>query len=99
MAGSRSWGSADLTTGPFDEILHRVRAAVPELRIERLVSTWPADDDNVYWLQHAGLEVQVDTPPDGKLPVLVETNSSRVEAGTVEAAASLIIGLLGGGTD
>lgn len=99
MAGSRSWGSADQTSGPFDEILHRVRAAIPELRVERLVGTWQADDDNVYWLQHAGIEVQVDTLPDGGLPVLVETDNSRLEAGTVEAAASLIIDLLGGGAD
>ena len=54
---------------------------------------------NVYWLQNAGIEVQVDMPPDGKLPVLVETDNTRLEAGTVEAAASLIIDLLAGGTD
>jgi hypothetical protein len=99
MAGSRTWGSADLTSGPFDEILHKVRATFPELRVERLVGTWAADDDNVYWLKREGIEVQVDTHPGGELPVLVETDISRLEAGTVEAAASLIIDLFGGGTD
>lgn len=99
MAGSRNWGSADLTSGPFDEVLHKVRAAIPDLRVERLVGTWPGDDDNVYWLQHAGIEVQVDTHPGGRLPVLVETDSIRLEPGTVEAAASLIIDVLCGGAD
>lgn len=96
MAGTRSWRSADLTGGPFDEILRRVRAAIPELRVERLVGTYPTDDDNVYWLHHAGAQVQVDTPAEGRLPVLVEADNTRLELGTVDAAASLIIDLLAG---
>ncbi len=99
MAGSRSWGAADITSGPFDEVLHKVRAAIPDLRVERLVGTWPGDDDNLYWLQHAGIEVRVGTHPGGRLPVLVETDNIRLEPGTVEAAASLIIDLLGCGAD
>jgi hypothetical protein len=95
VTGSKAWGPNDRTGGPIDEVLRRVRGAAAETQIERLVGTWPADDDNVYWIRHAGVEVQVDTLPAGALPALVETDRGCQTAGTVEAATSLILAGLG----
>jgi len=95
MSGSKTWGANDRTGGPIDDVLRRVRGGVSEIHVERLVGTWSADDDNVSWIRHADAEVQVDTLPGGALPALVETDSGRHTAVTVEAATSLILAGLG----
>lgn len=91
MAGSKIWSAEDRTGGPLDDILDAVRAAIPKLHVERLVGTWPADDDNVYWLQHEGREVQVDTQDDGRLPTTIEVDDRRLDTSTVTAAVSFIV--------
>lgn len=77
--------------GVFDDI----RAAWPDLVVERLVGTWPADDDNVFWLTRSGPEVQIDTHEDGQPPFIVESDHGRFETSSRAAAAERAIRDLG----
>ena len=79
MAGARVWSADDRTGGPIDEVFTDLRREFPDLVIERLVGTYLADDDNVFWLcigppqSLRGKEsVQVDTKPGGRPPFLLE---------------------------
>jgi hypothetical protein len=86
MAGARMWGARDRTGGPIDEVFADLRGEFPDLVIERLVGTYPADDDNVFWLsigpslRFRGKEsLQVDTYPGGRPPFLMEGERQRGE--------------------
>jgi hypothetical protein len=80
----------------LDDVLDDVRALVPDLHVERLVGTWAADDDNVYWLGHGGVEVQIDTCEGGQPPFVVESTRGRFETTSKAAAAHYVIDDLGG---
>jgi hypothetical protein len=41
-------GADDLTGGPLDGILGKIRAAHSTVRVTRMVGTFPTDDDNVF---------------------------------------------------
>src|SRR6266480_2683470 len=101
MAGARAWTSDDRTGGPIDEMFARLRSEFRELVIERLVGTYPADDDNVFWLSlgpsprfRGGESVQLDTWPDGRPPFLLEGEQQRGEyvktSDPLEALAILV---------
>ena len=78
--------------GVFDDI----RAVLPDLVVERLVGTWPADDDNVFWLCRGGMEVQIDTHEAGQPPFVVESVHGRFETSSRAAAANRATRDLGG---
>lgn len=86
MAGARVWSADDCTGGPIDEVFAGLRREFPDLAIERLVGTHPADDDNVFWIsvrlspRFRGWEsVQVDTYPGGRPPFLLEGDRHLLE--------------------
>lgn len=95
---TRPWGEDDLTGGPLDVVLQRVRASVPDLVVERLVVMHPNDDDNVYLLGNAtGRDlVQVDTYPDGQPTFFIEA-ADRAETADVTTAAAMIVRALASG--
>jgi hypothetical protein len=76
MSSARPWTAEDRTGGELDELLALVRSHVPAVEIERFVGTYPADDDNVYWVRHLGTEVQIDTQEGGRLPFSIEYQGS-----------------------
>jgi hypothetical protein len=94
----RPWGPGDLTGGPVDEVLARVRAVVPGLVVERLHVAHPADDDNVYFLgDERGLDrVQVDTGGGGRPPFLIEAEG-QFETSDVAEAVAVVSSWLGAG--
>jgi hypothetical protein len=61
-----------------------------------MVGTPPADDDNVFWVQRTGVEVQIDTGPAGTPPFTVEGDEpgTRLDADDAEAATEQINRLL-----
>jgi len=54
--------------------------------VSRLVGTFPADDDNVYWVRRGSFEVQIDTEPGGEAPFVVESDrpGSRLDTSDPE---------------
>ena len=92
LVPTRPWGEGDLTGGPLDEVLQRVRAAVPGLIVERFAASHPGDDDNVYLLGNASGRdlVQLDTHPGGQPTFSIEA-ADRAEATDVTTAAAMII--------
>jgi hypothetical protein len=96
MSGSRPWTSTDRTGGPLDDILLFVRSSFPRAVISRMVGTYSADDDNVFWVEGPGIEVQIDTLPGGLPPFTVESDApaSRLDTSDVEAAKGRIRDLL-----
>lgn len=79
MAGARTWSADDRTGGPVDDVFTGLRQKFSDLVIERLVGTYPADDDNVFWLSigpsprlQGEESVQLDTNADGRPPFLLE---------------------------
>ena len=97
MAGSRPWTSDDRTGGPLDDILRSVQSSFPDVAVSRLVGTHRADDDNGFWVQRAGVEVQVDTAPGGAPPFTVESDGpgTRLDTDDADAAEVHIKRLLG----
>jgi hypothetical protein len=87
----RPWGPGDLTGGPLDEVLARVRAALPWLVVERLEVRWPGDDGNVYFLgdERDTSHVQIDTRDDGQPPFLIE-GPGRLRTSDVAEAAAVV---------
>jgi hypothetical protein len=96
MAGSRSWTPNDRTGGPLDDILRSVQTRFPDATVSRMVGTFPADDDNVFWVNRPGVEVQIDTWPGGAGPFIVESDApgSRFDTDDPVAAAEGISRLL-----
>jgi hypothetical protein len=94
----RPWGPGDLTGGPVDQVLARVRVVVPGLEVVRLLVTHPADDDNVYFLgdEHGVDRVQIDTGANGRPPFLIEAEE-RFETSDVAEAAAVASSWLGSG--
>lgn len=82
---------------PVDRLLAELRRAHPTARIERLRVKYPADDDNVWFVQDGGQEVQFDCQPDGSGPLIVEADDGqRVRAPDVESALSEVGRMLRG---
>jgi hypothetical protein len=74
MWPARIWQASDRTGGSIDDVFAALRRDVPDLLIERLATTHPGDDDNVYFLgtqTHTDL-VQIDTAYNGWPPFVVE---------------------------
>ena len=95
---TRPWGEGDLTGGPLDVVLQRVRDDVPDLIVERLLVTRPGDDDNVYLLGNASARtlVQVDTYPNGQPAFLIEA-AEQAETADVATAVAIIVRALESG--
>jgi hypothetical protein len=93
----RPWGPNDRTGGPIDDVLDRLRAKIPGLIVEQLEVSYPADDDNVYFLGD-GLEyafVQIDTRPGGEPPFFIEATDrfdERFETSQVVEASARVVG-------
>jgi hypothetical protein len=71
---ARTWQASDRTGGSIDDVFVALRRDVPDLLVERLTTTHPGDDDNVYFLgtpTHPDL-VQIDTASNGQPPFIVE---------------------------
>jgi len=85
----RPWTVSDRTGGPLDDVFDQLRQHVPTLIVERLQVTYPADDDNVYFVgdQHDLDRVQIDTYPGGQPPFLIENGGRHQTADTAEAVA------------
>ncbi|WP_146259318.1 hypothetical protein [Streptomyces tateyamensis] len=91
MVKTVSWGPADITGGPVDEILAALRDAFPGLRIERLSVTRSGDDDNVWFISRKdGLEVQLDSASNGEPPFLLESDTARERADEVGLAVETL---------
>src|SRR5690606_4801797 len=88
----RTWGLDELTGGPLDAIISALRTEFPDLRVERLQVTHPADDDNVWFVSRPPLDgdIQIDTRPDGRPPFLIESDRGRVSTHDVDEAAGLL---------
>ena len=73
-----------------------MQARFPDATVSRMVRTHPADDDNVFWVQRTGVEVQIDTGPAGAPPFTVEGDEpgTRADADNAEAATERINRLL-----
>lgn len=86
----RSYVSA---TTPVERLQELVHQGLPTATIERLRVTHPADDDNVWFVQQGGREVQFECHPGGKPPFLVEGSGldQRRTFGSAEDAARLIV--------
>jgi hypothetical protein len=97
MAGSRLWRPEDRTGGPLDAILRSVQARFPDATVSRMVGTHPADDDNVFWVNRTGVEVQIDTGDGGAPPFTVEGDGpgTRLDTDDADAATKRINRLLG----
>jgi hypothetical protein len=96
MSGSRPWTSTDRTGAPLDDIFLFVRSSFPRAVISRIVGTYSADDDNVFWVEGPGIEVQIDTFPGELPPFTVESDAPapRLDTSDVEAAKGRIRDLL-----
>jgi hypothetical protein len=85
------WGPADTTGGPLDEVFDFLRAVFPELRIERISLTRPADDNNVWYLSLRGSrEVQLDSAPNGEPPFLIESDFARERTNETARAVEIL---------
>lgn len=91
----RPWTAADRTGGPIDQALDQLRQEIPDLVVERLLVTHPADDDNVFFVGRGeDLDcVQVDTGPDGQPPFFIE-DGGRWAADDPAEVAEIIRGSL-----
>lgn len=88
MAGSRPWGPDDRTGGPLDDILRSVCERFPDATVSRMVGTYPADDDNVFWVRRSGTEVQIETGEGGAPPFTVEGDGPDTRLDTDDAGAA-----------
>ena len=75
MAGSRPWSPNDRTGRPPDDILRSVQTRFPEATVNRMVGTFPAGDDNVFWVNRTGVEIQIDMRAGGAGPFIVESDT------------------------
>jgi hypothetical protein len=89
---AKPWLPADRTGGPLDDVLDRVRHNNPDLVVQRLLTTHPADDDNVYFLgdDHEPSQVQVDTAEHGEPPFVLESGIQRRETSDPAEASTII---------
>jgi hypothetical protein len=87
--------SDHLTGGPIDAVFAALRTARPDIHIERLTVTYPADDDNLWYISVSGVpdDVQIGCHPDGQPPFLVEGNGTDQVLSTSDAdrAAATIL--------
>jgi hypothetical protein len=88
MAGIRPWGPEDRTSGALDVILSSVHTRFPDAIVTRLVGTHPADDDNVFWVQLQGTDVQIDTGDGGSPPFTIESAVPGTRLDTHDTAAA-----------
>lgn len=86
----RPWAGEDRTGGPVDDVFDQLRRHIPGLIVERLKATYPADDDNVYFIgdEHGPDRIQLDTAPGGQplvpAPVFdIKETSQAAEAATI----------------
>jgi hypothetical protein len=93
VSGEKIWRPVDATGGALDHVLSRVRTAVPDAEVYRLVGSYPADDDNVYWVRRESLEVQIDTYEAGAPPFLIESHrpGSRLATSDPEVAVRHVV--------
>ena len=78
-------------SSPVERLLADLRRMHPDLSIERLRVTHPADDDNVWFVRLREREVQIDCRRGGLPPFLIEGNGGAPEtADDVELAAAVI---------
>jgi hypothetical protein len=87
MNRGRPWGPSDRTGGPVDEVFDQLRQHIPGLVIERLEVTWPADDDNVYFIgdEHGLDRIQLDTFPGGQPHFYIENGGWHQTSEVAEA--------------
>src|SRR6266496_1178445 len=75
-------------------VLAAVRAGVAGARVDRLAVTYPADDDNLWFIQRAegAARVQIGSHRNGRPPFLIESDQHdrRVTAVTVQEAIDVI---------
>lgn len=85
----------------IDEIIRRVKIAVPVAVVEQLRVSHPADDDGIWYfsLPQVDNDIQIESP-NGACPFLVETDELRSntarKAETVDAAVEMIVDFLRG---
>ncbi|WP_194817258.1 hypothetical protein [Nocardia sp. XZ_19_385] len=88
-----AWRSTDLAGGPVDEIFASLWARFPGLSMRRLWFSNPNDDDNVWRIlrEDTGLDVQVDTCPDGAPPFLLESDYSQRHVNSADEAVEILV--------
>ena len=75
-----------------------LRRRLPSVRIERLTVKYPADDDNLWFINaDAEKEVQIESHPNGMAPFLIEGDSPNQRRETYELhdAVDTILAWLG----
>jgi hypothetical protein len=78
----------------IDSVLDELRERLPEVHIERLKVTWPADDDNLWYIRSgAGPEVQIECRSEGRGPFLIEGDGrgQRMETADAREAVNTIV--------
>ncbi len=76
---------------PVEQLLAAISRSRPDVRIERLTVTHPADDDNVWFIRDGRREVQLDCHPGGSGPFLVEGDEEApVQVADVEEALAAV---------
>lgn len=87
-------GKMDNVTIPIEAVLGAVCARVRGVRIDRLTTKHPADDDNLWFISRSPdeLKVQIESHPDGQPPFQIEGDGhgQRVEVATVDEAIRVI---------
>ena len=75
----------------IDQVIAAIKAQVPNVQVEQLRKTHPADDDGIWWFKIAGSKsnVQVESS-SGNCPFLIETDSASDTTHAVAETVHLI---------
>ena len=75
----------------IDQIIASVKEQIPNVQIEQLRVTHPADDDGLWWFRVPNRsEVQVESST-GNCPFLIETDLSSATTATLEETIRTLI--------
>lgn len=98
MTGRIPWPASEQAGGPIDEVPAAARQRFPDVVVERWTGKFPADDDNVWFLNRSGVtEVQIDTSPEGMPPFVIESDDEpMVRAGDVREGITVVLRLFEG---
>lgn len=82
-----------------DQIIQEVKLVIPEVTVDQLRVSHPADDDGIWFFSLPGLDrdIQIESP-FGMCPFIIETNEERSlearKADSRDAAVSMIVDYL-----
>jgi len=79
----------------IDRIIEMVRLQIPDLVVRQHGSTWPGNDDGIWFFRAPGVrsDIQIESPY-GSSPFLVETDEQSSTTETVEDTANAVLAYL-----